>query len=176
MNDPDIVRDVKHWPFKVRHPWSCTTCVAPSTSTFIQRSHSNSRLDLPAAPGFPSDVPFTVDYSLAPGRPARLQAHSPHPLIGQGQTVQQPPSTSSHPMDPSMITLLQTLRGTVPYRGGIYDTMLLPSILILLQMLHQHHYARPLPVHIRTGSAATGNISCARMSSLPNNRGDVLPR
>ena len=115
----------------------------------IQRSHRNSPLNDPAAPDFPFHAPFTVDYSL------RSQAHSSgHPYIGQ--TVQLPPSTSSHPMDPSMITLLQTLRGTgVPYRGGVYDDDALAQQLDLLRKLHRHHYARPPPVHIRTGYIAT---------------------
>lgn len=122
----------------------------------IQRSHSNSRLNVSAAPDFSSNASFTVDYSLAPGRPARSQAHSPHPYIGQGQTVQLPPSTSPHPMDPSMVTLLQTLRGTgVPYRGGVYDDDASAQHLDLLQKSHQHHYARPPPVHTRTGYTAT---------------------
>ncbi|KIK02724.1 hypothetical protein K443DRAFT_53536, partial [Laccaria amethystina LaAM-08-1] len=122
----------------------------------IQRSHSNSRLNVPAAPDFSSNAPFAVDYSLAPGLPARSRAHSPHPYIGQGQTVQMPPSTSPHPMDPSMITLLQTLRGTgVPYRGGVYDDDASAQHLDLLQKPHQHQYARPPPVHTRTGYTAT---------------------
>lgn len=128
----------------------------PPPPPSIQRSHSNSRLNVPVAPDFSSNAPFTVDYSLAPGRPARSQAHSPHPYIGQGQTVQLPPSTSPHPMDPSMITLLQTLRGTgVPYRGGVYDDDASAQHLDLLQKSHQHHYARSPPVHTRTGYTAT---------------------
>ena len=38
MNDPDIVHDMKHWPFKVsekQHAWSCATSVALSTSTYL---------------------------------------------------------------------------------------------------------------------------------------------
>ena len=128
----------------------------PPLPPSIHRSHSNNRLNVPAAPDFSSNAPFAVDYSLAPGRPVRLQAHSPHPYIGQGQTVQLPPSTSPHPMDPSMITLLQTLRGTgVPYRGGVYDDDASAQHLDHLQKSHQNHYARPPPVHTRTGYTAT---------------------
>ena len=119
----------------------------------IQRSHRNSRLNDPAAGDFPFNAPFTVDHSL------RSQAQCSHPYIGQGQIVQLPPSTSSHPMNPSMITVLQTLRGTaVPYRGGVYDDDALAQQLDLLRKLHQHHYARRPPVHIRIGYTATEGV------------------
>ena len=149
----------------------------PPPPPFIQRSRSNSRLSVPAAPVFPSNAPFTMDDSLAPGQPARLQpAHSPHPYIGQGQAVQLPPSTSSHPMDPSMITLLQTLRGT----GSLIVVVSMMTTLWPSSLIFFNSYTSIIKLLLRLstlgeGSSLRRSTSCARMPSLPSNRGDVLP-